>query len=80
MREQPSDFNAKMQQLRDSFDDFRKTVTKIPGIGISKEEQLQTMRSLRQQLIMKRELLMKYKNNSILDNINVRNNNVNNNN
>lgn len=62
---QPADFSGKMQQLRNSFDQFRETVTKVPGIGITKEEQLTTMRSLRQQLIMKKELLMKYKNNPV---------------
>ena len=65
-----SDANAKMQQLKDLFADFRATVPKVPGIGTSKEEQLQLLMSLRQQLIMKKELLMKYKNNSIFENLN----------
>ena len=65
-----SDANVKMQQLKDLFAEFRATVPKVPGIGTSKEEQLQLLMSLRQQLIMKRELLMKYKNNSIFENLN----------
>lgn len=65
-----SDVNAKMIQLKDLFSEFRTTVPKVPGICTSKEEQLQLLMSLRQQLIMKKELLMKYKNNSIFDNLN----------
>lgn len=64
-----SDVNAKMQQLKELFTEFRSTVPKVPGISTSREEQLQVLMSLRQQLIMKRELLMKYKNSSIFDNL-----------
>lgn len=64
-----SDLNAKMQQLKDLFTQFRANVPKVPGIGSSKEEQLNLLMSLRQQLIMKKELLMKYKNSSIFENL-----------
>ncbi len=71
LMQQPSssDVNAKMQQLKELFSEFRATVPKVPGVSTSKEEQLQLLMSLRQQLIMKRELLMKYKNSSIFDNL-----------
>lgn len=65
-----TDMNAKMSQLKELFTEFRSTVPKIPGSGTSKDEQLQVLSSLRQQLIMKKQLLMKYKNNSIFDNLN----------
>ncbi|KAH9421297.1 hypothetical protein DERP_013746 [Dermatophagoides pteronyssinus] len=41
----------------------------VSGSNVSKEEQLQTLRSLRQQLIMKKDLLLKYKNSSFVDHL-----------
>jgi len=63
------DANAKLNQLKDLFTNFRDTVPKISGISTSKEEQLHVLASLRQQLVMKRELLLKYKNNCIFENL-----------
>lgn len=62
-REQPSDYSSKMTLLRGNFEKFRQQIINVPGSNLSKEEQIQTLRSLRQQLIMKKELLLKYKNN-----------------
>jgi len=63
------DANAKMAQLKTLFENFRENVPKISGIGTSREEQLHILASLRQQLIMKRELIMKYKSNCIFENL-----------
>ncbi|KAI2799885.1 hypothetical protein RDWZM_004892 [Blomia tropicalis] len=59
-----SDPHGKVQQLKDLFAEFRSTVPKISGIDSSKEEQLHRLYVLREQLVMKKELLMKYKKNS----------------
>lgn len=69
-REQPSDYSSKMSLLRGNFEKFRQQIVNVPGSNLSKEEQTQTLRSLRQQLIMKKELLLKYKNNSNFNMIN----------
>ena len=62
-----NDSNAKMQSLRDKFNQFRQQVLKIDGIGVTKEEQMKSLDALRQQLIMKRDLLIKYKNSCPFD-------------
>ncbi|XP_054159510.1 mediator of RNA polymerase II transcription subunit 9-like [Oppia nitens] len=62
-----NDANQKLQQLKDRFSQFRQQVTQINGIGVTQEEQLNSLDALRQQLSMKRDLLIKYKNSCPFD-------------
>ncbi|CAG2161023.1 unnamed protein product [Oppiella nova] len=62
-----NDCNTKMQALRDQFNQFRQQVLQINGIAVTKEEQLKSLDALRQQLVMKRDLLIKYKNSCPFD-------------
>ncbi|CAG2111864.1 unnamed protein product [Medioppia subpectinata] len=62
-----TDSNAKIQTLRDKFTQFRQEVQLINGIAVTKEEQLKSLDTLRQQLVMKRDLLIKYKNSCPFD-------------
>lgn len=57
-----NDSAAKVQSLKDRFAQFRQQIQKIEGIGVTKEEQLKSVDALKQQLVMKRDLLIKYKN------------------
>ena len=62
-----NDSNAKMQSLKDKLNQFRQQLIKIDGIGVTKEEQMKSLDALRQQLVMKRDLLIKYKNSCPFD-------------
>ncbi|OTF74684.1 Mediator of RNA polymerase II transcription subunit 9-like protein, partial [Euroglyphus maynei] len=64
-----SEYIGKMNRLRETFEHFRQQIPNVPGSNVSKEEQLQTLGSLRQQLIMKKDLLLKYKKSSLVDNV-----------
>ncbi|GAB6032630.1 hypothetical protein CHUAL_011509 [Chamberlinius hualienensis] len=63
------------QKLRDSHDTYQKImdlkmklqqcraqINKLNGIDYSKDDQLKRLDALRKQLVMKRELLLKYRN------------------
>ena len=64
-----SEYIGKLNNLRETFEQFRQQIPQVSGSNVSKEEQLQTLRSLRQQLIMKKDLLLKYKNSSFVDHL-----------
>uniref|UniRef100_A0A6P6YHF0 Mediator of RNA polymerase II transcription subunit 9 n=1 Tax=Dermatophagoides pteronyssinus TaxID=6956 RepID=A0A6P6YHF0_DERPT len=64
-----SEYITKLNNLRETFEQFRQQIPQVSGSNVSKEEQLQTLRSLRQQLIMKKDLLLKYKNSSFVDHL-----------
>lgn len=51
----------KVLELQRKLDHAREVVRKLPGIELSKEEQLQQIDLLRQQLTLKRDLLNKYR-------------------
>jgi mediator of RNA polymerase II transcription subunit 9 len=51
----------------DRFNECRQQLLKMPGIGVTKEEQIKSLDALRQQLILKKQLLMKYKNSCPFD-------------
>ncbi|XP_006623697.1 mediator of RNA polymerase II transcription subunit 9 [Apis dorsata] len=44
------------------YEIIRRSIRRLPGIEYSKEEQLQKLETLRKQLRLKRELLLKYRN------------------
>ncbi|KAH9493796.1 mediator complex subunit 9 [Dermatophagoides farinae] len=64
-----SEYVGKMNRLRETFEQFRQQIPLVPGSNVTKDEQLQTLGSLRQQLIMKKDLLLKYKKSTIVDHI-----------
>ncbi|KAI1301955.1 Mediator of RNA polymerase II transcription subunit 9 [Halotydeus destructor] len=55
------DYYQKIQLLKDKFEKFRDQVNKIPGIELTKDEQLRRLEGLQKQLIAKRTLLQTYK-------------------
>ncbi|KAF7495105.1 Mediator of RNA polymerase II transcription subunit 9 [Sarcoptes scabiei] len=71
-REQPIDYAAKMLKLKESFEKIRNQLANVPGSTFTRDQQLQTIKSLTQQLVMKQKLLAKYKNSSLFDNINLK--------
>ncbi|XP_015521422.1 mediator of RNA polymerase II transcription subunit 9 [Neodiprion pinetum] len=56
------DTSHKILDLQKKLDSARSQIKKLPGIEYSKEEQLQKLETLRRQLKLKRELLLKYRN------------------
>ncbi|XP_033231007.1 mediator of RNA polymerase II transcription subunit 9-like [Belonocnema kinseyi] len=56
------DMSHKIVDLQKKLDSARVQIKKLPGVGYSKEEQLQNLENLRKQLRLKRELLLKYRN------------------
>lgn len=58
----PNESFTKMVELNEKFTKFREQLALVPGIGTTKEEQLITLSTLREQLKMKKELLNKYRN------------------
>ncbi|XP_013776110.1 mediator of RNA polymerase II transcription subunit 9-like [Limulus polyphemus] len=56
------DSSQKVQELKQKLQQCRDQIQKLPGIEYSREEQLKRLESLRKQLALKRELLLKYKN------------------
>lgn len=55
------DVSQKVSDLSRRFEQCRYQITKLPGIELSKAEQLQQIDILRKQVILKNELLQKYK-------------------
>lgn len=69
---QPSAFtdcHNKMQQLGDKFAKFREQIGQVAGVDTCRTDQLEQLRLLRQQLMMRKELLMKYKQLNFADNL-----------
>ncbi|XP_046745074.1 mediator of RNA polymerase II transcription subunit 9 [Diprion similis] len=56
------DTSHKILELQKKLDSARSQIKRLPGIEYSKEEQLQKLETLRRQLRLKRELLLKYRN------------------
>ncbi|EZA53855.1 hypothetical protein DMN91_011053 [Ooceraea biroi] len=56
------DTSHKIIELQKKLDSARSQIKRLPGIEYSKEEQLQKLETLRKQLRLKRELLLKYRN------------------
>ncbi|KAK3091033.1 hypothetical protein FSP39_016636 [Pinctada imbricata] len=61
------DMNQKITELKNKLDKAKEYVEKMPGIQLSKSEQLKQIDILRNQLTVKTEILEKYKNNSPFD-------------
>lgn len=59
---QSSDISQKVLELHKKFECARQQVRKLPGVEYSKEEQLEKLETLRKQLRLKRELVLKYRN------------------
>lgn len=53
--------SLKVNELQKKFQQMREQIESLPGIDLSREEQLRQMEVLRQQLAIKTELLRKYK-------------------
>lgn len=51
----------KVQELNKKFESVRDLVKKLPGIDFTKEEQQANLSALRKQLVLKRQLIQKYK-------------------
>ncbi|XP_051173399.1 mediator of RNA polymerase II transcription subunit 9 isoform X1 [Leptopilina boulardi] len=56
------DTSYKIVDLQKKLDSARGQVKKLQGVEYSKEDQLQNLENLRNQLKLKRELLLKYRN------------------
>lgn len=61
------DYYQKIQSLKERYEKFREQVNKIQGIELTKEEQLKRVDTLSKQLVMKRELLLRYRHNCPID-------------
>lgn len=57
----PTEVSLKVNELQKKFQQMREQIENLPGIDLSREEQLRQMEVLRQQLAIKTELLRKYK-------------------
>ncbi|GFG40280.1 hypothetical protein Cfor_12507 [Coptotermes formosanus] len=56
------DTSQKVLELQKKLDQARNQIRRLPGVEHSKEEQLQKLETLRKQLQLKKELLLKYRN------------------
>lgn len=57
----PTEVSLKVNELQKKLQQMREQIEGLPGIDLSREEQLRQMEVLRQQLVIKTELLRKYK-------------------
>lgn len=48
-------------ELQKRLDTARQTIRQLPGIQFNKEEQLERLETLRNQLVLKQQLIKKYK-------------------
>lgn len=55
------DSNLKIPELKTKLQQSREQINKLPGIEYTKEEQIRRLEALREQLVQKRQLLLKYK-------------------
>jgi len=62
-----SDITQKMVELKTQFQRARECIDKLPGGQYSQEEQLRHKQVLQEQLILKTELLAKYKTEDIFE-------------
>ena len=56
------DASQKIQDLGKKIETARELVKKLPGIDFTKEEQAAQLKALKKQLVLKQELIQKYKN------------------
>uniref|UniRef100_A0A8D0GG88 Mediator of RNA polymerase II transcription subunit 9 n=1 Tax=Sphenodon punctatus TaxID=8508 RepID=A0A8D0GG88_SPHPU len=61
MDKDSQDVHQVLNELRNKFQEMRKVIGAMPGIGVSPEQQQQQLQSLREQVRTKSELLQKYK-------------------
>uniref|UniRef100_A0A452HA39 Mediator of RNA polymerase II transcription subunit 9 n=1 Tax=Gopherus agassizii TaxID=38772 RepID=A0A452HA39_9SAUR len=61
MDKDSQDVHQVLNELKTKFQEMRKMISAMPGIGVSPEQQQQQLRSLREQVRTKNELLQKYK-------------------
>ncbi|KAM7152842.1 mediator of RNA polymerase II transcription subunit 9 [Macrochelys suwanniensis] len=61
MDKDSQDVHQVLNELKTKFQEMRKMIGAMPGIGVSPEQQQQQLRSLREQVRTKNELLQKYK-------------------
>uniref|UniRef100_A0A1B6EEB5 Mediator of RNA polymerase II transcription subunit 9 n=1 Tax=Clastoptera arizonana TaxID=38151 RepID=A0A1B6EEB5_9HEMI len=59
---QSQDTSQKVIELHKKLEFARDQIRRLPGVEYSKEEQLEKLETLRKQLKLKRELLLKYRN------------------
>ncbi|RLV93307.1 hypothetical protein DV515_00013468 [Chloebia gouldiae] len=55
------DVHQVLNELKNKFQEMRKLISSMPGIGVSPEQQQQQLQNLREQVRTKNELLQKYK-------------------
>ncbi|PSN44499.1 hypothetical protein C0J52_09060 [Blattella germanica] len=60
------DTSQKVIELQKKLDQARSQIRRLPGVEYSKEEQLQKLETLRKQLQLKKDLLLKYRHISII--------------
>ncbi|XP_024061049.1 mediator of RNA polymerase II transcription subunit 9 [Terrapene carolina triunguis] len=61
MDKDSQDVHQVLNELKTKFQEMRKMISAMPGIGVSPEQQQQQLRGLREQVRTKNELLQKYK-------------------
>lgn len=61
MDKDSQDVHQVLNELKNKFQEMRKLISAMPGIGVSPEQQQQQLQSLREQVRTKNELLQKYK-------------------
>ncbi|XP_032618624.1 mediator of RNA polymerase II transcription subunit 9 [Chelonoidis abingdonii] len=61
MDKDSQDVHQVLNELKTKFQETRKMISAMPGIGVSPEQQQQQLCSLREQVRTKNELLQKYK-------------------
>ncbi|XP_021266929.1 mediator of RNA polymerase II transcription subunit 9 [Numida meleagris] len=61
MDKDSQDVHQVLNELKNKFQEMRKLISTMPGIGVSPEQQQQQLQSLREQVRTKNELLQKYK-------------------
>ncbi|NXR81504.1 MED9 polymerase, partial [Pycnonotus jocosus] len=61
MDKDSQDVHQVLNELKNKFQEMRKLISSMPGIGVSPEQQQQQLQNLREQVRTKNELLQKYK-------------------
>uniref|UniRef100_A0A6G1R7T2 Mediator of RNA polymerase II transcription subunit 9 n=1 Tax=Hypotaenidia okinawae TaxID=2861861 RepID=A0A6G1R7T2_9GRUI len=61
MDKDSQDVHQVLNELKNKFQEMRKLISSMPGIGVSPEQQQQQLQNLREQVQTKNELLQKYK-------------------
>jgi len=58
---QSQECSQKVLELQKQLEAVRTQIKALPGIDLNKEDQLQKLKNLRNQLVLKQELIKKYK-------------------